>query len=72
MSDSQVIRVLRLLREAGDKGVANYDVAKICIRWHARIGDLRADGYGITCARQSYSGKLSNVWNYYLVSEPEN
>lgn len=72
MSDlSQQGKILKLLRQAGKKGVPNYKFPRHNIlRLSARLGELRADGYNIYCTRDYLpNGRATNVWRYYLSEE---
>lgn len=64
--ESQTTRILKALKKAGDYGQTNVELSKICLSWHRRIGNLRADGYGISCIRLT-----KGLYKYYFVSEPE-
>lgn len=44
-------RILLALERAGHYGLTNFELAKICISWHRRIGDLRSRGYNIRTDR---------------------
>ena len=68
---SQSSKVLKMLREAGNKGVANYEFPRHRIlRLSARLGELRAEGYNIYCERQRLpNGRATNVWRYYINEE---
>ena len=44
---TQTHRILNLLREAGDKGVTNYDLNSVCFRYGARLFDLKRRGHVI-------------------------
>ena len=39
--------ILKLLREAGERGVDNYTLNGICFRYGARLHDLKSAGYNI-------------------------
>jgi hypothetical protein len=58
---SQTTKVYKALKEAGRYGLYNYELAKICLGWHRRIGDLRADGVHIACVRLT-----GGSFKYYL------
>lgn len=66
---SQEDRVLKMLRKAGKKGVANYEFPRRGIlRYSARIGDLRGYGHNISCERiKLKNGRATNVFRYYLI-----
>lgn len=68
---SQESKILKMLRKAGQRGVANHEFPKRRIlRYSARIGDLRADGYNIICERVYLpNGRATNVFKYILVEE---
>jgi hypothetical protein len=69
---SQEAKLLSMLRKAGKHGVPNYRFpeAKI-LRYSARIGDLRNEGYDIICERVKLpNGRSTGVFKYILV-EPE-
>lgn len=57
--------VLNTLREAGDKGVLNTDLVKLCIRYTGRLAELYQMGYKVDV---EYIEK--GVCIYTLVSEP--
>lgn len=70
---SQTSKVLKMLRKAGSKGVPNYKfpAAKI-LRYSARIGELRSEGYNIYAERVLMrNGRASNVFKYILIEEDE-
>lgn len=64
--ESQQTRILKALKKAGRYGLWNYELSRICLSWHRRIGQLREDGYGISAVRVSKGN-----FKYFLVSEPE-
>lgn len=68
---SQTTKILKMLRKAKNKGVPNYRFPeKRILRYSARIGDLRNEGYNIYCERLLLpNGKATNVFNYYLNEE---
>lgn len=70
-SDSQCSKMLKLLRKAGLKGVRNYQfVRHRILRYSARIGDLRNEGYDIKCERMYLpNGRATNVYRYVLIEE---
>lgn len=47
MSDklTQTAKILKLLKKNG--GATNYELSKICLRYSARLHDLRAEGHTI-------------------------
>lgn len=64
---SQSEKIIKLLRQAGSKGVANYKFPEARIlRYSSRIRELRQDGFNIYCERQSINGRATGVWMYYL------
>lgn len=66
---SQNSRVLKLLKSRGQLGAYNYDLAKISLRYGARLKDLREDGYNIITERQYVAGRASNSFKYVLIEE---
>lgn len=70
---SQQGKVLKMLRRAGSKGVANYEFPQNrVLKYNARISELRQDGYNIYAERVILpNGRFSGVWRYYL-NEKEN
>lgn len=68
---SQNDRVLKMLREAGSKGVRNHQFPENRIlRYSARINDLRKEGYNIYCERVLLpNGRSTGVFKYYLNEE---
>jgi hypothetical protein len=44
---TQAELILAAMQEAGDKGVTNLDLNKICFRYGGRIFDLREQGHNI-------------------------
>lgn len=61
---SQTTKVYKALKAAGRHGLYNYQLARICLGWHRRIGNLRADGVNIQCVRLT-----GGVYKYYLNEE---
>lgn len=70
---SQTSKVLKMLRKAGQRGVMNYEFPKKRIlRYSARIGELRNDGYNIIAERVKLpNGRATNVFRYILIEEEE-
>lgn len=68
---SQETKILQMLRKAGQHGIPNYRFPEARIlRYSARIGDLRKEGWNIIAERQRLSnGRTSNVWRYILIEE---
>ena len=64
--ESQTTKVLKALKKAGNHGLYNYELSRICLSWHRRIGNLRWEGYGISTVRIT-----QGVYKYYFVSEPD-
>lgn len=57
--------ILAALRNAGRKGVPNYELSKIALRYGAYLGKLYELGY--TISKESLG---NGVYNYVLVKEP--
>lgn len=70
---SQEQRIIKMLRKAGNRGIANYEFPKHRIlRLSARLGELRKQGYNIYCERVFLpNGRATNVFKYYLGDENE-
>lgn len=67
---SQTSTILKLLRKAGNKGVANHIFpANKILKYSSRITELREQGYNIYCERQYYKGRATGVYLYYLNEE---
>lgn len=62
--DSQETKVFKALKKADHYGLYNYQLARICLSWHRRIGDLRHDGVNIQAVRLS-----KGTFKYYLLEE---
>lgn len=69
---SQAEKIIRILKDAGNRGVPNYEFPKQAIlRYSARIDELRKDGYNIYCERQVINGRSTGVWMYYLTESDD-
>jgi hypothetical protein len=67
---SQEARLLKALRKAGKHGVENFKFPQMHIlRYSARIGDLRSQGFNIYCERVYHHGKATGTFKYYLSEE---
>lgn len=66
---TQAGKILRQLKEAGNKGVENYKLADYNLGYRARITELRQDGHNIYCERQRLNDRATGVWIYYLNEE---
>lgn len=64
---TQSEKILKQLRDAGPKGVPNYELASYNLGYRGRITELRKDGYGIYCLRQKIRGRATGVFIYYLM-----
>lgn len=45
---TQKEKIVSILREAGDEGITNAELAKVCLRYGARLQELYKEGYEIT------------------------
>lgn len=62
---SQTARILKLLKHK--HGAANYELARVSLKYSSRISELRQEGHSILAVRQiDPSGHLSGTWRYYL------
>lgn len=70
---SQTTKVLTMLKRAGQRGVMNYEFPrKRILRYSARLGDLRNEGYNIIAERVKLKNRRStNVFRYILIKEEE-
>lgn len=66
---SQAGKILKALRAAGDKGVENYKLARLSLKYSCRITELRQEGYSIIAERQMVRGRWTGTWKYYLTGE---
>ena len=57
--------ILRILRDAGDNGILNKDLVKICIGYRSRIAELYQMGYKINCENIK-----QGICKYTLIEEP--
>lgn len=62
--ETQSTKIFKALKKAGHYGLYNHELARICLSWHRRIGNLRKDGVNIQCVRLSRGS-----FKYYLVDE---
>lgn len=63
---SQAKAILRLLDEAGERGVTNFTLNPVAYRYAARIHELRLAGYNI----KTLTGKKPSERIFVLVKEP--
>lgn len=65
-------KILNLLKQRGQKGVANYEFSRMHIlRYSARMKELRQEGHNIVTERDHLpNGRATNVFRYILI-EPE-
>lgn len=68
---SQTTAVLKMLRKAKKHGVKNYEFPmRGILRYSARIGELRAEGFNIVAERQKLpNGRSTGVFRYTLIEE---
>lgn len=59
--DTQRDRILRILRQAGEVGVTNVELNRICFRYGARIDELRRADYAIDSIHVDGS-----IWRFVL------
>jgi hypothetical protein len=60
-------QILKLLRDAGDRGVARLDVPHLAFSFAARISELRKRGYKILTRRTQQDSPFGR---YFLLGEP--
>lgn len=69
---SQHAKILKALKEAGNKGVPNYSFPHMQIlKYSSRISELREEGHNIYCERQILNGRYTGVWYYFLADHEE-
>ena len=68
---SQHAQILKILRKAGNKGVANHVFPGMRILdYTARISELRHDGHNVVAERQHLpNGRATNTFRYYLIED---
>lgn len=73
MAQTQEGRVLKMLHDAGSRGVTNFQFANARIlRYGGYIHELRNEGHNILTERDRLpNGKVSNVWRYTLIDQPQ-
>jgi hypothetical protein len=49
---NQCRRILALLKERGNEGATNYELAKFALKYTSRISDLRDSGWRILCTAE--------------------
>jgi hypothetical protein len=64
---SQLDKLIRALKDAGDDGLTNIELSKICLRYDSRLSDLRRKGFLI---ETESIGK--SLYRYYLRKTPSN
>jgi hypothetical protein len=65
---TQRTRLLKILRAAGEEGVLNTELVKVCIGYRSRIAELYQQGYEIEC---HHVEGVSGLCTYILRREPE-
>lgn len=61
-------RILAMIKRPG--GAYNFELARIALKYDARIHELRADGHDIICERQYLkNGRASNTFRYRLAGQ---
>ena len=68
---TQSQRIINQLKQAGNRGVPNHELAIYNLGYRGRITELRKDGYNIYCERQVINGRSTGVFIYYLTDEDE-
>jgi len=59
-------RVLLAIKNSR-RGVTNWELSKIALKYTSVISELRKDGHNIIAERQLLpNGKASNTWKYFL------
>ena len=63
---SQTARVLKAIKDSGDKGIENYKLAQIALKYSSRIAELRQEGHEIIAVRVYAHGRWTGTWKYHL------
>lgn len=68
---SQTTAMLKMLRKAGKHGIKNYEFPmRGILRYSARLGELRAEGFNIVAERIKLpNGRSTGVFRYVLNEE---
>jgi hypothetical protein len=62
--DNQCRRILKLLKERGNEGATNYELARYALKYTSRISDLRDSGWRILCTAEDLP---RGVYRYTLL-----
>lgn len=63
-------KILKMLKEAGSRGVPNYKFAhNYILSYPKRLSELRFEGHNIIKERQIVHGKSTGVFIYTLIEE---
>lgn len=70
---TQKDRVLAFLKERGERGATSIEIltATNCLRYSARIMDLRVEGHDIRGEREGTSEGGAEIWRYRYVPPVE-
>jgi len=65
-------RVLKAIKDSGNKGVENWKLSRLALKYTSVISELRKDGHNIYCERQHLkNGRASNTYKYFLIEEDD-
>ena len=64
---SQLVKLIKALKAAGEEGLTNIELNKICLRYDSRLSDLRRKGFVIDTESMGRS-----LYRYYLRKTPSN
>jgi hypothetical protein len=64
--NTQAQQILNLIRDSGDRGVENYKLVDISLKYSSRIAELRKAGNRIVGIRQKVNGHMSGTWKYFI------
>lgn len=62
--ENQCRRILALLKERGNEGATNYELAKHALKYTSRISDLRDAGWRILCTAED---PVRGIYRYTLL-----
>jgi ABC-type ATPase with predicted acetyltransferase domain len=62
--ENQCRKILKLLRERGNQGATNYELAQIALKYTSRVSDLRDAGYRVHCTCED---AVRGVYRYHYL-----
>jgi hypothetical protein len=69
---TQGSRVLKAIKSSGNRGVENWKLSRLALKYTSVISELRKDGHNIIAERQYLkNGRASNTYRYFLIDEDD-